>query len=259
MIDIHCHILANVDDGSDSIEESIEMARQAAADGITAIVATPHTLNGIYSNSMRETNIHCKELSHLLRKNQIEIKIYAGLEVHLCAKMTEKVVSEQVTLCNNGRYVLLELPSQTIPSGFKNELFKLRLAGITPIIAHPERNLVLQHEIKIVYELVEMGCLMQLTAMSITGEFGEQPMDCARRLLELRLVHIIASDAHSAKTRPPILSFGMEAAADILKNEDEAKNMVMSTPQKILDGKIVEVSEPIRRRKKKWWFWGKKQ
>lgn len=120
------------------------------------------------------------------------------------------------------------------------------LNGITTIISHPERNLVIQHDIDILYELVSMGALCQVTAMSITGDFGEMVMQCAERLLRHRLVHVIASNAHSSDSRPPVLSQAVEAAAEILGNYDDAERMVKEVPALILSEDMPEIPEPKR-------------
>ena len=120
------------------------------------------------------------------------------------------------------------------------------LNGITPIISHPERNLVIQHDIDILYEFVHMGALIQVTAMNITGDFGGMVMQCAERLLRHRLVHVIASNAHSSDSRPPVLSQAVEAAAEILGNYDDAERMVKEVPALILSEDMPEIPEPKR-------------
>ena len=127
------------------------------------------------------------------------------------------------TVNGAGKYILLEFPSQVVPPGVKNEIFSLRLNEITPIITHPERNPIIQKDIDILYEFVHMGALIQVRAMSITGDFGGIAMQCAERLLRHRLVHVITSDAHSSNSRPPILSQAVEVAAEILRSYDDAE------------------------------------
>ena len=257
MIDLHCHILPGVDDGAINIEESLEMAKLAIEDGIQKLVATPHTLNGVYSLLTDEINDEVTGLNKILIGQNLNIEIIPGAEIHLCVRMADQILSGKVPSLNNtGRYVMVEFPFQTIPAGYKDEIFQLNLHNVTPIITHPERNLVCQREFDIFHELVSMGCLIQITAMSVTGELGEEPMECAHRLLDLRLAHIIASDAHSAESRPPILSLALEIAAQIMGNRQEAEALVMERPEAILAGKPVEFPEP-RRPRKKWWFFGR--
>jgi len=246
LIDIHCHILPGIDDGAKSLEESLLMARRAVEDGIHTIVATPHTLNGIYINSTREVTPKVTSLQETLSENHIKLQLYVGADVYLCPHMLELIGNGDAGTINNARkYILLELPSQVVPPGVKDEIFSLKLNGITPIISHPERNLAIQHNIDILYEFVSMGALCQVTAMGITGDFGGMVMQCAERLLKHRLVHIIASDAHSSDSRPPILSQAVEAAAEIMGSYDDAERMVTEVPAAILSGDMPEIPEPI--------------
>lgn len=246
MIDLHCHILPGVDDGAKSLEESLLMARRAVEDGIHTIVATPHTLNGIYINSAREVTPKVASLQETLSKKHIKLQLYVGADVHLCPHMLELIESGDAGTINNARkYILLEFPSQVVPPKVKDEIFSLKLNGITPIISHLERNPVIQHNIDILYEFIRMGALCQVTAMSITGDFGGIAMQCAERLLRHRMVHVIASDAHSSKSRPPVLSQAVEAAAEILENYDDAERMVTEVPAAILSGNMPEIPEPI--------------
>ena len=151
-----------------------------------------------------------------------------------------------VTINNGGKYLLLELPPQNIPPQIKDEIFSLKLNGITPIITHPERHPAMQRDLRILHELVSMGALAQVTAMSVTGEFGLPVRECARAMLELRLIHVIATDAHSVESRPPILSRAVEAAMDILGSDEEAEDMAGRIPALILSGEPVETAPPGR-------------
>lgn len=251
MIDIHCHILPGVDDGSRSLDESIQMARRAVDDGIREIVATPHSMDGVYLNPVEEILSAVVSLQKTLSRHQIDLILHPGSDLHLCTRMAERVVGREILTVNDGgKYILLELPSQMIPTGVKNEIFSLKVSGITPIITHPERNAVVQRDPGILYELVEMGALTQVTAMSVTGDFGGFIAELSEDLLRRRLIHIIATDAHSPNDRPPVLSKAVEKAADILKNWEEALRMVTTLPAAILSGTPLEVPEPLRSRRR---------
>jgi len=255
LIDLHCHILPGVDDGACTVTESLAMARQAVDDGIKTIVATPHTLNEVYFNPAQEVCVQTTRLQDIFTSEQIELNLCPGSDMHICVQMLKRIqAGEAATINSNGRYVLTEFPTQTIPLGSQEELFQLKLNNITPIITHPERNLVFQNQLEILYDLVAMGCLVQITAASVTGELGEDAMDCAHRLLELRLAHVIASDAHSPERRPPVLTPAVAVTAQILGSRKEAEAMVVDRPAAILTGSAVTVPEPIRLRKKKWWL-----
>ena len=141
MIDLHCHILPGVDDGSRSAEESLLMAKLALEDGIRTIAATPHTLDGTYLNPLHSIDQDVHSLQKALKAGGIDLRICVGADVHLCPGMADRIkTGEAATLNNTGKYFLLELPPQTIPSGVKEEIFSLKVQGITPIITHPERH-----------------------------------------------------------------------------------------------------------------------
>jgi len=247
LIDIHCHILPGVDDGPVDKEESLAMAEKATADGIRIIVATPHTLNGRYLNPSEKIMTQVRDLQSLLSEAQSEIHIVPGAEIHFCLNLKERILNrDALTINDTGKYLLVEFPFQTLPTGYREELFRLKLEGITPIIAHPERNAVFQQYPEMLEELVAAGCLMQVTAMSITGGFGEDVMECAAWMLKIRLAHVIATDAHSAGNRSPILSSAVAVAARIMGNRTDAELMVTRIPEAILAGKPVEIPEPPR-------------
>jgi protein-tyrosine phosphatase len=145
-----------------------------------------------------------------------------------------------------GKYFLLELPPQTIPSGVKEEIFAVKVQGITPIITHPERHPAILRDMNLLHDFISMGALSQITAMSLTGEFGEGVQRCAQELLKHRLVHVIASDAHSADSRPPLLSRAVAEAEVLTGSESFAASLVNDIPSKILAGDPVEIPEPMR-------------
>lgn len=245
MIDLHCHILPCVDDGPRSLEESLAMADQAVQDGIHTVVATPHGLDGMYHNPLGPTLERVASLQSIFSERGIPLKLIPGGDVHLCPAMVSLIEKgEAVTINNAGKYLLLELPAQTIPPGVRDEIFALKLNGITPIITHPERNPVILRDLQVLHDLVSVGALSQVTAMSLTGGFGEMIRRCAAEIVKNRLVHIIASDAHSRDRRPPVLSEAVSAVEAITGDEAYARSMVLAVPAAILEGKRVEIAEP---------------
>ena len=245
MIDLHCHIIPDVDDGSGSLEESLEMARLAVSDGITHMVATPHTLNGVSKNTTAQILQAVDDLKKAFAAENIPLTLHTGSEIHFTGGLRHLIRSGDLcTLNNRGKYALLELPSQSIPAGLKQEIFELKLDGITPIIAHPERHVVFQNEPDSLRELIDMGAMAQLTAMSLLGDFGPLVRQAAKRFLEMRLVQIMASDGHSAERRPPLLSRAVEEAADVLKSLAEAQAMVTERPAAVLAGTSFDFPQP---------------
>jgi protein-tyrosine phosphatase len=247
MIDLHCHILPNLDDGPSSIDESLAMARRAEEDGIRMIVATPHTLNGVYLNPVDDVSKNLSILQEALSQNHIDVTLYPGADVHLCPNMVKQIEAGEAGTINHAKkYIILELPSHTIPSAAKDEIFKLKASGITPIISHPERNAAIHQDSNILYDLICMGALGQVTAMSLTGDFGLFVQQTAARFINRRLIHIIASDAHSSDGRPPVLSKAVDRAAEILGSDEEAVHMVTTIPAAIIAGERIDISEPAR-------------
>jgi protein-tyrosine phosphatase len=260
MIDLHSHILCDLDDGAEVLEESIEMCRISYHDGIRTIVATPHILEGIYENDRSTILTRLQELNEALKKFEVknldpmtqlpndsitELEILPGADVHFSSDMLQRYEEgEIVTVNDQGRYLMVEFEFQGIPYKAEEALFQLLMKGIVPIISHPERNMEIGKKPKRYYEMIRMGCLGQVTAMSLTGEFGTGVKKVAEKLLAHRLIHFIASDAHSINRRPPLLSSGVKAAEKIVGKE-EAQKMVTEYPQAIIEGRRPNVPDPI--------------
>jgi protein-tyrosine phosphatase len=242
MIDIHCHILPDVDDGAVNLAESIKMAKIAQADGIAKIVATPH-INGLSTNRqfVLSTNGQFLEKSqalliHFFKKEFISVDILLGAEVAVHLNSSEL----NLHTINGTQYILIELPADHLPKNTAEILFNLILKGLHPIIAHPERNRSILEEPNKLINLLNPQVLLQITAGSITGKFGPDSRACARFLLRKGLVSFIASDAHDAGNRRPVLSKGVAAAGKIIGKENALK-LVTENPAAMLAG------EPIRR------------
>jgi protein-tyrosine phosphatase len=253
MIDIHCHILPGIDDGPAVSDESVEMARQALEDGIHGVIATPHTLNGLFINRFQEVSVCIDTLRRILKDEHIDLMLYPGAEEHFRPGLVQRILSgESSTLNHTGKYVLVEFPFHSVPVEAKDEFFQLKLKGVTPIIAHPERNTVFQQHPDMLADMIASGALTQITAMSITGELDESVMDFSHQLIKRRMAHIIASDAHSPEYRIPAMSMAVQIAGNILKSESEAMKMVQEYPQAILNGTAVHIPG-VDVAKKKWW------
>jgi protein-tyrosine phosphatase len=223
------------------------MASLALKDGIHTIVATPHTLDGVYDVTLADIAEGVASFQELLIARDLDLRVCVGSDVHLCPGMATKIRKGTVgTINNTGKYFLLELPPQTVPSGVKEEIFAMKVQGITPIITHPERHPAILRDWALLYDFIAMGALSQITAMSLTGEFGEGAQRCAQGLLKHHLVHVIASDAHSADRRPPLLSKAVSEAAELTRSDLLALSLVRDIPAKILAGEPVDIPEPLR-------------
>ena len=252
MVDLHNHILPELDDGAKSLEESIEMCWLSYRDGVRRIVATPHTLNGKYQNDRSTILAKVKELNDALicgspglRNPNSELKILPGADVHFCEGILPELDQGKLTtIGDGGKFLILEFPFHVIPYWAEEVLFQLMARGVTPIISHPERNLEIGQRPQRYYQMIRKGCFGQVTAMSLMGGFGSKTRRVAEKLLTHRLLHFIASDAHSIEARPPILSLAMRAAEKMLGGE-EAWKMVNEYPQAIVEGRRPDVPEPI--------------
>ncbi len=250
MIDLHSHILHGMDDGAETIEGSLQMCRASQRDGIQTIVATPHILPGIYDNNRSTILAKVQELRAALNQSAIRnlqspVEILPGADVHFSFDLLQRYEKKEIVTVNDqGQFLMVEFEFQGIPYQSEEVLFQLLAKGIIPIISHPERNFEIGQRPRRYYEMIRMGCLGQVTAMSLTGKFGPEVKRVAEKLLAHRLIHFIASDAHSINGRPPVLSAGVRAAEKIV-GKGEAQKMVTEYPQAILEGQRPNVPEPI--------------
>ena len=249
MIDLHCHILPDVDDGPREWEESLQMCEMAFRDGIHTIVATPHIKPGVYEPAKKLILSRIKELNGRIRKTKwatnptgaVSLTILPGAEVHLHPDIISKI--DDVTINPSSgpiRYFFLELPDYFLFSRVKELIRELRSKNIVPILTHPERNLTIMRNKRLLFEFIKAGILSQVTAMSITGEFNREIQKITKKMITSDLVHIIASDAHSRDRRPPILSRAVKEAAKII-GIDRAEKMVRDIPQAVIEGREVNL------------------
>lgn len=230
MIDIHCHILPEVDDGPKSWETAESMCRMAVQDGIEHIVATPHANDRYFYDR--------EYLSGLLQNLQKRIgetpKLNLGCDFHLSYENLESAMATPERYCiGNTRYLLVEFSNFSIPAQMDAWLTQMHERGITPIITHPERNPILQQAAERVLQWVELGCAVQVTASAITGAWGVRSRQSAEWLLKEKAVHFLATDAHDTERRPPVLS---NARSIIAKQfgEEVAQALVAENPGAVL-------------------------
>jgi protein-tyrosine phosphatase len=253
VLDLHTHILPGVDDGPSTMEESVEMARLAYEDGTRTIVATPHNRDVTERSSLSDVRDLADRFIQELHAQSIPLRVLLGMENHLEMDTAEQVDNGLATPIEGTHYILIELPFEFYPFYGEEVLFKLQIMGLHPIVVHPERNLAIQDNAEILAKLVQKGALAQLTASSITGIFGKESQRSSKELLQKNLVHIIASDCHTAwGTRKPLLSSGTAAAAKIVGKE-VAIHMVESIPEAILQDRKPELDELLKVSGRRWW------
>ncbi|MFG6147453.1 tyrosine-protein phosphatase [Halobacillus sp. B23F22_1] len=250
MIDIHSHILPGVDDGAQTMEESIELARSAVQEGIDTIVATPHHQNGHFNNYKNDILIQVSELNRILQENDIPLTVLPGQETRIHAGMVEDLQNDEMLPINEeSMYVFVEFPHDHVPSYASNLLFNLQVEGYQPVIVHPERNEQIQDNPNLLYSFVKNGAFSQLTAGSLAGKFGRSAKKISYQLIDANLTHVIASDAHNAKGR----AFHMkEAYNDIRKHYGQSMMHYFSdNAQYIIDNEPLASDPPLHVKKKK--------
>ncbi|MGA8216781.1 MAG: CpsB/CapC family capsule biosynthesis tyrosine phosphatase [Candidatus Sulfotelmatobacter sp.] len=230
MVDIHSHILPEVDDGSESWVTSVAMCRMAAADGITHQVATPHANDRYHYDRPYLQGL----VAHLQQLVGDALTLSLGCDFHLSYDNLQDVLANPAYYAIDGsHYMLVELSNYSIPQQTTDCFLKLGDRGITAIITHPERNPILRDSLQRVAEWAEQGCVIQMTGSALTGFWGERVRRAALWLLEHDAVHVLATDAHDTEKRIPVLSAARDAAAEIC-GEEVADALVEANPAAIV-------------------------
>lgn len=253
-VDIHCHLLAGIDDGSTSLDETLAMARLAVDDGIRTIVTTPHQLGNYGANRGDDIRRRVVELQSTLAERDIPLDVLPGGDVRIEPGMIDGLKSGDVlTLADRGRHVLLELPHE-LYFPLEPILRDLRNIGVQGILSHPERNQGLRAQPKLIPPLVEAGCLMQVTAGSLVGTFGPAAQALAESMLRAGHVHFLATDAHRATNRRPLIRRAFDRAVEWV-GVDAAVCMTKEFPGLVIRGEPVPAGRlRLRSSAKRGWF-----
>lgn len=265
MIDLHHHLLPGLDDGAKDLSISIAMAQAAAADGITHIVCTPHA-SSRYPFDPALVNERFNELREALAREFVSVTLGLGCDFHInYDNVQDALANPKKYSINQTEYLLIELPDLAFPPNMGEILHELRVAGMTPILTHPERNPILQRDPDRLAEWMRHGLLTQVTASSVTGDMGRTAQKMAHRLLADRWVHFLATDAHNMKYRPPRMS---EAREWVAKKHGEAyaTRLCVDNPLAVFEGRpLGEQDAPLNlfeeddAEARPWWkVWGRK-
>lgn len=237
LIDLHNHTLPGIDDGPETMEDALEMARRAEADGIEIVAVSPHVIYQRRVNDTLEVRPRVEALQQAVDAAAIRVKFLPGGEIPMTAECLDWLNQDRLpTIGDNGRWILLEIPFGMVPFHLKMLLFELRSRGRWPILAHPERNVQIQRDLSILNKLAgEEDTPIQLTSHSLTGGHGQEARRCGLKLLSQARPVILATDAHDPDQRPPILSEGRDAAAQVV-GRAAASMMVSDLPRAVLKG-----------------------
>ncbi len=251
MLDMHAHVLPGVDDGPESLDESIKLIETAIEEGITDIIATPHAYSPTYDVSKEQVLEKLSILNNEVRKRGLLINLHAGQEIRIQDFVPEKIESGEALTLAGSKYVLLELPSSGIPA-FTVQIIQAILSnGIVPIIAHPERNRAIAENPSRLLRLVNHGALAQVTAGSLAGHFGRGVQKLSLQLVQANLIHAYGSDVHNSKTRPALFEKGLEYLEK--KKLHDTVDILLENNARILTNQDFLLLEPGDVCSKKWW------
>ncbi len=236
MIDMHCHLLPGIDDGPKTLHEALQMAEYAVDQGIQHSVLTPHINPGCYDNDVESIRAAYQAFQTALDHHAIPLKISMAAEVRVCAELPQLISQNKIPFMGvweNKKVLLLEFPHDHITVGADKLIAWLISRDIIPLIAHPERNQAILRQPDKLKPFILAGCLLQVTADSVTGLFGTASQQCALRLVKQNLVTVLASDAHNLHKRKPTLRPAL-AYLKTLIGEEQANALVSTHPARML-------------------------
>lgn len=236
MIDVHSHLIPSVDDGSRSIDETMQMIREAKQAGFTDIILTSHYLTNYYETETSVLQIWTEQLQQIVNKEQLDVNLYSGNEVYVCENIDELIKKNKICRMANSKYLLIELPMSTEIRYFKNVIFTLKAMNITPIIAHPERYSFIQTHPERVQEWKDEGCLLQGNFASIIGLYGKDAQKTIKQLLKNNYVDFLGSDCHKPNTIYSEMDTIIKKIKKII-SEEQLYKLTVENPKKILENK----------------------
>jgi len=256
MVDLHCHILPGLDDGAATMEESTAMAESAIADGITHVVATPHSNSKYFFDFARVRRLR----DELQTKAGERLKIATGCDFHLNPENLESLRKDARQYCINQRdFLLVEFNEFSIPPSMDQALHVIQLAGVQPVITHPERNAILRSRPERLKKWIRQGCFAQVTGGALSGGFGAGSQQDALRWIAEGLIHFVASDAHNTRSRPLRLQAAYNVVVDRF-GEEKARALFHDNPLAAFEGRqlphVPELEDelPAPRRKRFFFF-----
>lgn len=237
MIDIHSHILPNIDDGAENIDITLEMLKNAVKDGCKKIVATPHYGSGYGIMPIAEVKDYVNKLNCLIVEKEFDIQIYSGQEVYLNEHTIEDYLEGNIGTINDSKYMLTECPINEFNDDIFDIIYELKIRGITPIIAHPERYVPVRENVLYINKFIESGCLFQMNSGSIQCLFGRKVKLAAELLLNNGIYNFIGSDAHNSINRTTGLSKAINISNSI---NIQSEKIFMEGASKLIENKDIE-------------------
>lgn len=243
MIDFHTHILPNIDDGARSIEETIELVKEAQKVGFEAIISTSHYMEGYYETNAPEREVWIQVIDQKIREENIKMKLYLGNEIYLSENLIQLLEEGRACTINDTSYVLFEMPLNVEPLNLYNVIYEMMQYKLVPILAHPERYSFVQQSPELIGELIEKGVLMQCNYASIEGYYGKRAKIIVKKLLQNNMVHFLGSDVHRPQTIYPNMPQILQKLTGIIGKE-KLEELTTTNPKLALQNKRIEIEEP---------------
>lgn len=234
MIDIHTHIIPNIDDGSKSVEETFKLINEAEEAGFTDIILTPHYITNYYETHGAEVKFWTESLQKIVDEKNLGVKLHSGMEIYISEELSELVRNGTVITLANSKYVLIEFPMNTIMRNVDEILFIMRNMGYKVIIAHPERYKCIQENIEYAMQLVEEGCMLQSNYGSIVDMYGKEAKKTLKKLLKMNLVSFLGTDTHKEETIYKVIPKILKKLKKVI-SEEKLYEITTLNPRKILD------------------------
>ncbi len=243
MIDVHCHIIPEIDDGSKSVTQTFKMAEAASKLGYKGIFATPHYIKDSHETSSNDIKNSVDVLNKQFLEKGIDIKLYCGNEVYFCTDVLNLIESQKVCTLGNSKYVLIEFPMNGTALNMENVIFNILRVGYVPVIAHPERYEFVHKDIKKLLPFIEEGALLQINVASIVGFYGECAKKTVKKLLKYDMVHLIGTDSHDPSSVYDVYEKSMKKIKKVVK-DDKLENILIENPRSIVEDKVIEIWSP---------------
>lgn len=245
MIDVHSHILPNIDDGSRSIDETFNLIKEAKEAGFEGIICTSHYMENYYETDRPEREVWINAIHENLKNKNIEMNLYLGNEIYMSDNIIKLLEDGKATTMNDTSYVLFELPLNVEPMNLYDMVYEMQQYKIVPILAHPERYSFVQTDPELIYDLIDKGVLMQANYGSIVGQYGKKAQMIVQKFLENNMIHMLGTDAHRQNTiYPKIPEILVELKS--LIGEEKLNELTTVNPELVINNKRIDIRKPYK-------------
>lgn len=242
MVDFHTHILPYTDDGSKSIDDTIELLKESVNAGFNKIILTSHYMEGYFTSNVEEREMKLSQLSNVIKELNLDLKLYLGNEIYITPNIVDLIVEKKACTINNSKYFLFELPFESIPLDLHDIILSIQKKGLIPILAHPERYTSMYENTEILSELHEQGVLMQSNIGSFAGQYGERAKIMANKLLECNMISFLGTDVH----RKQSIYLDVKNILNSLSKKfgmEKVRKLTEINPNLVLENKNIEYEE----------------